>query len=566
MSFFGKLSWWHHALAIKTLITVIFFTGVFIMREMPFSAIGANMFVADINVSGLNYNEVTDLLNRRTEQLKSQSIEIKTETATYQVPLSELGVEINLYKTAENIYLAEYGENFWENSQVLLKSFFKKRTVEPVFVIDEARWEAGMKTHIPELKDPKNATVKYIKGKFQVIPEQDGKTAELTEPKKILEQSLKNFQTSALTLTMQTVPAEITAQEITPATTQAQVHVEQPFIFKFEEGKKEYEIRFSREWINFEHADAGGIFSTIREDKLKNHLTQVIAPEIDIAAQNATLTAIPQEKSDYAIVKGVAKNGRRVNITQTLSRFYEAIDKGEHTAALVVLPVEGKIFNETGQDLGKLEWLSTGKSNFKGSPAGRDFNVRKGLNEKVSNILLAPGAVYDFNKNLGPVTNSAGWKDSLAIFGGKDLRPVPGGGLCQVATTVYRAAVHAGLPILERSNHSLYVHYYTDYGDGLDAAIYPGQKNLKFENNTNAYMLIQAYDDGMDAVVNVYGTDDNRTIALDGPFYPKSIPAEWKEKIKLNSNQIGWYRMVRNADGTIAEERQLTGTYRSIPY
>jgi vancomycin resistance protein YoaR len=222
--------------------------------------------------------------------------------------------------------------------------------------------------------------------------------------------------------------------------------------------------------------------------------------------------------------------------------------------------------NETGENLGELTLLASGVSNWEGSPSGRDYNVRKGLNEKVNNILLAPGEEYDFNKNLGPVTNSAGWQNSLAIFRGSELIPVPGGGLCQVSTTVYRAAINAGLEITERSNHSLYVHYYKAYGDGLDAAIYPGSKNLRFTNDTDNYMLLQAYDDGYDGFVNIYGTPDGRDVELVGPFYPNDIPEEWQDRISLAYNQIGWWQIITDADGNVLEEKQLTGSYRSIPY
>ena len=222
--------------------------------------------------------------------------------------------------------------------------------------------------------------------------------------------------------------------------------------------------------------------------------------------------------------------------------------------------------NETGENLGELTFLASGVSNWEGSPDGRDYNVRKGLNEKVNNIFLAPGEEYNFNENLGPVTNAAGWQNSLAIFRGSELIPVPGGGLCQVSTTVYRAAVNAGLEVTERSNHSLYVHYYKAYGEGLDAAIYPGSKNLKFVNNTGNYVLIQAYDDGDDGYVKIYGTPDGRSTDLVGPFYPNDIPSEWSDKISLNYNQIGWWYTIYDENGAVVEEKQLTGTYRSIPY
>jgi vancomycin resistance protein YoaR len=92
--------------------------------------------------------------------------------------------------------------------------------------------------------------------------------------------------------------------------------------------------------------------------------------------------------------------------------------------------------------------LSTGRSNFKGSGAGRKSNVRKALNERVNNIFVPAGAVFSFNDTLGTVSTGNGWQMALTIFDGVDLRPAPGGGICQASTTVYRAALAAGFPIM----------------------------------------------------------------------------------------------------------------------
>jgi len=338
------------------------------------------------------------------------------------------------------------------------------------------------------------------------------------------------------------------------------------FVYTSEYATKEFSMKISPDWVSFVEDEAGVLTVEIDQSQLEKYLNESIAPDINQTVQHAKLISLPVEDLDYAEVEGVAKDGVTLMVDETIQNFLAALEEDVHEIELVVKKEQGIIVNETGENLGELTLLATGVSNWEGSPSGRDYNVRKGLNEKVNNILLAPGEEYDFNKNLGPVTNSAGWQNSLAIFRGSELIPVPGGGLCQVSTTVYRAAINAGLEVTERSNHSLYVHYYKAYGDGLDAAIYPGSKNLRFTNDTDNYMLIQAYDDGYDGFVNIYGTPDGRDVELVGPFYPNDIPEEWQDRISLAYNQIGWWQIITDADGNVLEEKQLTGSYRSIPY
>ena len=89
-----------------------------------------------------------------------------------------------------------------------------------------------------------------------------------------------------------------------------------------------------------------------------------------------------------------------------------------------------------------------------------------------------------------------------------------GGGVCQVSTTLFRAALNAGLPITERHEHSYRVHYYEDDGSkpGLDATVFNPTEDLKFINDTPAYILIQTKTDATNLTLTIefYGAPDGR--------------------------------------------------------
>jgi vancomycin resistance protein YoaR len=180
--------------------------------------------------------------------------------------------------------------------------------------------------------------------------------------------------------------------------------------------------------------------------------------------------------------------------------------------------VEGRIINNTGIDLGPLDYLTEGKSSFWGSSPEREFNIKKALNERFNGIIIPPGAEFSYVEFLGEI-EYAGWKKAYAIFKGTQLEPTPAGGVCQVSTTVDRAALNAALDITEHRSHSLYVIYYQHFGDGLDATVYPGEQDFKFVNNTPNYLLMVAQEEGFkEAVIRFYGEDDGRSTELYGPY------------------------------------------------
>ena len=104
-----------------------------------------------------------------------------------------------------------------------------------------------------------------------------------------------------------------------------------------------------------------------------------------------------------------------------------------------------------------------------------------------------------------------------------------GGGICQVSTTVFRAALNAGLPIVSRTAHAYRVGYYEQRGfkAGLDATVWAPAVDLAFKNDTDRHILVQAVVDraGGKLQVDIYGTGDGRRVELSEPVISNIKPA-----------------------------------------
>jgi hypothetical protein len=188
------------------------------------------------------------------------------------------------------------------------------------------------------------------------------------------------------------------------------------------------------------------------------------------------------------------------------------------------------------------------------------------IGERVHNVVVPVDAEFSFNDVLGgPVTQSAGWQMALTIFEGVNLREAPGGGICQASTTVYRAALNAGLPIVEQKSHSLYVTYYEAYGVGQDATVFPGKQNLRFRNDTGAPLLLQSYYEGDDAYVHILGRPDGRQVTVDGPYFGSTAPADVQVNGRaVRGNEIVWVRTITSAEGAQTKE-VLVSRYNAVP-
>lgn len=261
----------------------------------------------------------------------------------------------------------------------------------------------------------------------------------------------------------------------------------------------------------------------------------------------------------------IAKSGFIYDQNKLANMVKEAFEKGQDTVEYVLTSVPAVVTDPTNGSAMPMKLLATGHSSFEGSGVARKSNVRKGLNERVHNVLVPADTVFSFNDTLGIVSINRGWKEALTIFEGVNLRPAPGGGICQVSTTTYRAALAAGLPIVQQKSHSLYVTYYEKFGVGQDATIFPGKQDFQFRNDTGAPILIQAYNQGDEAFVRIYGSDDGRNVAITGPYFGKTAPKDLLENGKiLRNNEIAWVRTVRPVGGEQKRE-VFIARYQAIP-
>lgn len=123
--------------------------------------------------------------------------------------------------------------------------------------------------------------------------------------------------------------------------------------------------------------------------------------------------------------------------------------------------------------------------------------------EAIDGYIVKPGAVFSFNDVVGQRTPEKGYREAT-IFSGMESKPEVGGGVCQVASTLYVCSLYADLEIVERAVHTFTVDYVPL---GLDATIYWGSLDYKFRNNTDYPIRIDA--SVHDGVVDIefVGTD-----------------------------------------------------------
>ena len=139
-------------------------------------------------------------------------------------------------------------------------------------------------------------------------------------------------------------------------------------------------------------------------------------------------------------------------------------------------------------------------------------------------MLIPPGETFSFNKTVGDISAATGFKQAYVIKEGRTVLD-DGGGVCQDSTTLFRAVLNAGLPVVSRTAHAYRVGYYEQgFPPGLDATVFYPSVDFQFKNDTPAHILIQAHTAGTTLYIELYGTSDNRVVNLTQPVITNKTP------------------------------------------
>lgn len=231
-------------------------------------------------------------------------------------------------------------------------------------------------------------------------------------------------------------------------------------------------------WLRM-HVNNIPVLAWIDQDRLRATLGDV-AEQIDCEPADAQV----QVTDDNQVKKVPGTVGVTVQIDESLTILQEALtDPRMRSVELQVLAQPPTISTE---DLANLEVvLSSYSTPFQPWKRSRTHNLRLAMS-RVNKTMLKPGEEFSLNEIVGPRLSEVGYRNA-PIFKDNEVVPEIGGGVCQVASTVYNAALLANLEILERQHHSRIVDYCPS---GRDATVYYGQIDMRFKNSLEHPILI----------------------------------------------------------------------------
>ncbi len=376
---------------------------------------------------------------------------------------------------------------------------------------------------------------------ISILKEQPGETVDEAAIEAASERGLQDLDTTALTFKAQSDLPLATEDSLTPFIGLAdQLSKKAKITLYYNDHKWAIAPKTLVSWLTLKSKEELGI----NNDKLNTFLSKTVAPLIDDPPQNSRF----EIQGGQLVEIQAGKAGEVVDVAKTADKISAIIPKVQKSFAATgnislalgeaasvgvsqvvggvlkipidVIHADPKITKDTISQFKIKDLVGYASTNFAGGSLARQQNIATGA-EKLNGLLIAPGEEFSTVNGLGPTTEEAGFVKEYVIKGDKTVKEI-GGGLCQVATTLFRTALNAGLPITDRTNHSFIIHY---YGPGLDATIYGPEPDLKFVNDTGNYLLLQGAAKNNEVTFELYGVQDGRKVEISKPILSNLIPA-----------------------------------------
>lgn len=221
-----------------------------------------------------------------------------------------------------------------------------------------------------------------------------------------------------------------------------------------------------------------------------DYILNIIAENVYQPAKDAEIIAFDAGNAENPFTISTEINGRSINADTAKTEILQRAAAGEGGSYVIALqPVAPSV---TAEKLSKsVSLLATGKNAIdKYSTKERNENIALAFS-KINGMILENGDTFSFNKIVGNRTLETGYKPALGYISG-EMVEVIGGGVCQASTTLYSAALCAGLTIKERTPHSMPVSY-IELGQDATVNYMRGHMiDLKFKNETGYPVYITA--------------------------------------------------------------------------
>jgi vancomycin resistance protein YoaR len=493
-------------IAVGSLVAIVVL-AIVVDSALYYNKVHTGVRVSTVSLGGLTQDEAKAALARYVENSQKSAIVLAHGDRTWPVMPDEVGTKMDVSGAVSEAMDVSRESNLFGDLYKRFKLYFTEVEIPLEGTIDSTMMDKVLGDLAQELDvPPVNAGLAIDGATIEVIEGQNGTVVDRDTLREELKALLFTLHATELEIPLVVKGPDVQAEDNRAALEQAETMISAPI--KLTSGDNTWTLTPEdiAAYMGFDSEDQGGVATLVpyfSADEM-GAFFDGIADKVATEPVDATFES---DGTKAWVVPGVL--GQALDRTKTAEALKAAaLETGSRTVAVALTTTEPDLTTEEAEAMGLKDRLASYTTEPYHGSANRQVNVRI-TTQYASDVMLAPGEVYNFDKQIGARTAARGYKLAPGIVSGGEMEDVLGGGICQVSTTLFNAVYEAGLEVVERHNHSLYISHYPD---GRDATVTGGGKNFRFRNDTDHYIWIRGTSDGITTTFNIYGTSDGRKV------------------------------------------------------
>ncbi|CAN5702425.1 hypothetical protein BH24ACT22_BH24ACT22_19580 [soil metagenome] len=505
--------------------------------------------VAGVSVGGETPQEARSMVGDRLTQETPERIRLVGSGENTELSSEELGIDFDTRSTVNQAY--EVGRTGWVGRR-LSERF--KASLGMTELDADAKFDTELvRNVVGELantanKEPQNAVISLSGTEATAQEGQPGYSLDQSATVDNVRQAIGNLKGEAR---IAGGPAEpnVTTEEAGQAADKINQALAEPLVF--ESGDQSWNLSPGQvsQVVSVSESDSG-VGLGVNADQLK-----VLLPNMYEDLQTEPKDAEFKFVDDKVTVEP-AQPGKEVAQDKLAEDLKGGLYDGRHTFEVPLNDSrQPELTTEKAESLKPTELLGKFDTNYKmvDDPDGnRTYNLNIAA-EAIDQTLLAPGEVFSVNDKVSQLD----YKEAKVFQEGL-IQYAEGGGLCQVASTLYVAATRAGLEIVERYPHYAMLEYIKP---GFDSTVWfgdiygNGEMDSRFKNTTGGYVLLREW------------VDEDGKMYSEVWGQPTDTKADLRsERIDYDNSTSTWvtYKKIKEDGEVVGEEKVYTDTYRSV--
>lgn len=526
-------------LVLLALVLVAGLGSVLVFEQAFAHRIYPHISIRGLPVGGLTRAEARARLHEHYAAFLQQPVVLRYGTSTWVPRSGEIGLQLAIDDAVERAFATGRHARTIDSLRAALALWERGLDLPLRVTIDQRTMQRYLLDHVGSVQEAATDAGLTLHGTLPVVlPSSDGRQVLIDATVHDMTAALQTLAPQRVALRTRPLAPVLSDAAVAAARQQVATLLQGPLVLQAGDARWQWPTSELATMVRVERLPvAVGTGDELLVSLNLQPIRAKLQPIIAETYQRGTYPRVAWNGGNLTILRQ-GTPGHQINEAQALEAISAALwgdsatqPIGQHPqemrgARIVDLPFETVPVPSTSEDLAQLgirEVIGVGRSDFEDSEDYRITNIIAGM-RLLHGILLAPGDEFSFNATIGSIGPQNGFVEGYAIVEER-VQLEWGGGICQDSTTMFRAAFWAGLPITEWWNHSRYLSWYNkygygDYGDGpgIDSTIFLGGPDLRFVNDTDAWILIQAHANPTTdlAEVRIYGTRGGRTVEFGG--------------------------------------------------